>query len=91
MVSRHRTCLITDDGRECFNCGVFKDWEDYHPREQGPNGYASQCKVCKRINDLEIRDKARKKHGGKMLIKDTDHWWDGIGAQQFNLGRVPCQ
>ena len=40
--------LITDDGRECSQCGKFKPWNQFHVRRDLSTGRASSCKACRK-------------------------------------------
>jgi len=48
-------CLITEEGRECTCCGVFKKWEGYHKDKTSSTGHGTQCKVCKNKKDAKRR------------------------------------
>jgi hypothetical protein len=62
--------LITDEGRECSECGQFKLWANFHKRRDLSTGYASACKQCRKKRtrrDMEngsIRNRElRRKYG----------------------------
>jgi hypothetical protein len=48
--------LITDKGRECSHCGVFKDWGEYSPNPRAKlTGHQSACKVCRNGTAGQVR------------------------------------
>lgn len=66
--TKRRDSLITEEGRECSRCGVFKTWDHYHNCKSRATGHASACKACMRqktrqdmengtIRDGELRRK----------------------------------
>jgi hypothetical protein len=37
---------ISDSGRHCSKCGIFKIWDEFDKKPTGPNGRHSRCKSC---------------------------------------------
>lgn len=55
---------ITENGRECSRCGVFKSWDDFTKNKRGTRGYQSWCRDCFR----ECAGRQKKK---EYLITDS--------------------
>ena len=68
--SKRKEYLITEDGRECSECGKFKPWSEFHARNDLSTGHTSHCKACRRkrtrrdMKNGSIRDRElRRKYG----------------------------
>lgn len=48
---------ITEGGRECISCKVFKSWDNFHKSTTTSTGYQCRCKVC--VKDYRKRNKER--------------------------------
>ena len=55
--------LITDEGRVCTSCRMFKPWSEYRKHSLSSTGYQSQCKECMSKN----YPYERKKHRGYVV------------------------
>jgi hypothetical protein len=57
--------LITDEGRECSRCGVFKLWSEYSPHNRAQlTGHMSACKECRnrdRTTETTLKGYRRKR------------------------------
>lgn len=57
--------LITDEGRECSRCGVFKVWPEFSPHNQAKlTGHMSACKECRnkdRLTETTLKGYRRKR------------------------------
>ncbi len=40
----------TREGRYCYECGYFFEWDNFHRLRHGRNGRESVCKQCKRVH-----------------------------------------
>jgi len=45
--------IISDNGRERANCGIFKPWNEFAPTKRSNTGYHSYCLECKQSDHLK--------------------------------------
>jgi len=46
--TKKKEYIITEDGRECSECGKFQAWSEFHKRRDLSTGHTSSCKTCRR-------------------------------------------
>lgn len=73
---KQKEYLVTDDGRECSQCGELKAWDEFHRRTDGIHGRMSLCKVCVGIKSRN--DKAQGRIRGAELTRKY-----GITLEQY--------
>ena len=73
---KRREHFITDEGRECSRCGIFKTWDQFHRRSDVVTGYMSACRPC-------IKDKSRTdKEQGRIRNAELNRKY-GIGLDKY--------
>ena len=40
--------LVNEEGRECFQCGSFKLWDEFYKHKKSKTGHRATCKECMR-------------------------------------------
>jgi hypothetical protein len=65
---------ITEDGRDCTECGEFKVWEEFHKYSRGFHGRRGQCKTC--LND---------KNQGRSREARREYLWKYMLMRNFRM------
>lgn len=68
---------ITEVGRECSECGIFKPWDEFHIRVGLSTGHASACKIC--VNARTKRDMLNGSKRNRELVRRY-----GITLEEYN-------
>ena len=75
---------ITDKGKPCEQCNIFKPWEDFPARKNSKNNmYPKLCKLCK-------RDNANSCPSAYQSVKKTD-WYRHKGQMLRSNWRERCK
>lgn len=57
------------DGRNCKECGEFKQWSEYDKKKKGVNGRDSRCKAC--ISEIRKKRRGAKRRSKSLQSKST--------------------
>jgi Recombination endonuclease VII len=52
--NRHKKAQVSEDGRLCLTCEVWKPWDCFKKRPRVALGYFSNCKECDRWRNIKL-------------------------------------
>ena len=68
--SKNGRFKVTEEGRECTECGEFKEQSEFGPRPEVKSGMQSKCKVCMQLLGLEYYNENKE----KIAIRNKEYY-----------------